>query len=39
MCKDNYTGKTERIVISRWEAHNKPTHDSEPAEHLKSNLN
>ena len=39
ICKDDYIGVTERNVVTRLREHNNPTHDSEPANHLKNQLN
>ena len=36
-CGDNYIGETERNVVTRWEEHENPGHNSEPAKHLKAN--
>ena len=37
-CTENYIGETERNTVTRWREHNNPTHDSEPAKHLRNNL-
>ena len=31
-------GETKRNTITRWSEHNNPTKDSEPADHLKRNI-
>ena len=33
-CKENYVGETKRNVITRWNEHENPNKDSEPAKHL-----
>ena len=33
-CKENSIGKTKRNVITRWNEHENPNKDSEPAKHL-----
>ena len=33
-CKKNYIGETKRNVITRWNKHENPNKDSEPAKHL-----
>ncbi len=33
-CKENYIGETKRNVKTRWNEHENPTKDSEPAKHL-----
>ena len=38
ICNENYMGETKRNTITRWSEHNNPTKDSEPAEHLKRNI-
>ena len=37
--KDDYIGETEHNVVTRWDEHNNPMHDSEPAHHVKNDLN
>ena len=36
-CKVNYIGETVRNTQTRWSEHEDPTHNSEPARHLKDN--
>ena len=36
-CRDNYIGETARNTVTRWSEHN-PDHKSEPAEHIKRNI-
>ena len=36
-CKENYVGETKRNVITRWNEHENPNKDSEPAKHLFQN--
>ena len=36
-CGETYIGETDRNVKIRWEEHNKSTHNSEPAKHIKNN--
>ena len=36
-CKENYIGETKRNVITRWNEHENPNKDSEPAKHLFQN--
>ena len=33
-CKENYIGETKRNVITRWNEHENPNKDSEPAKHF-----
>ena len=37
-CGDNYTGETVRNTATRWLEHNNLDHKSEPAEHIKRNI-
>ena len=37
-CGETYIGETKRNASVRWEEHNNPTKNSEPAKHLKSNI-
>ena len=37
-CKKNYIGGTKRNVITRWNEHENPNKDSEPAKHLFQHL-
>ena len=37
-CGDNYIGETVRNVVTRWSEHNNPDHKSEPAKHIKKNI-
>ena len=37
-CGDNYIGETVRNTVTRWSEHNNPDHKSEPAEHIKRNI-
>ena len=34
LCKENYSGETKRNVVTRWNEHENPNKDSEPAKHL-----
>ena len=36
-CKEDYIGESDRNAQIRWNEHNKPTHNSLPAKHLKDN--
>ena len=38
-CGETYIGETKRNASARWEERNNPTKNSEPAKHLKSNIN
>ena len=37
-CRDKYFGETVRNTVTRWSEHNNPDHKSEPAEHIKRNI-
>ena len=37
-CRDNYISETVRNTVTRWWGHNNPDHKSEPAEHIKRNI-
>ena len=37
-CGDNYIGETVRNTVTRWSEHNNTGHKSEPAEHIKGNV-
>ena len=37
-CKEDYVGETKPNTAIRWGEHNNPTIDSEPADHLKKNI-
>ena len=37
-CRDNYIGKTVRNTVTRCSEHNNSNHKSEPAEHIKINI-
>ena len=37
-CRDNYIGEAVRNTVTRWSEHNNPDHKSEPAEHIKRNI-
>ena len=39
VCEQTYIGETRRNVELRWEEHEDISKDSEPAKHLKENLN
>ena len=38
VCGENYIGETVRNTVIRWSEHSNPTHKSEPAEHINSNI-
>ena len=38
-CGKDYVGETIRNTATRWSEHNKPTHRTEPAQHIKNMLN
>ena len=37
-CNETYIGETKRNVEVRWCEHNNPKHQSEPAKHIKDNI-
>ena len=37
-CGEDYVGETKRNTATRWSEHNNPTKDTQPARHLKDNL-
>ena len=37
-CRDNYIEETVRNTVTQWSGHNNPDYKSEPAEHIKRNI-
>ena len=37
-CKRQYIGETDRNHATRWNEHNNPTHNSDPAKHINDNI-